>query len=61
MTTSATPATSAGEGTWASTTTPITVAVAGSSETISAFVVLGQTTTSIVQSSPVPARPLPVE
>jgi hypothetical protein len=34
--TSATPATSAGVGTCASTTTPMTVAVAGSSETISA-------------------------
>ena len=34
--TSATPASSVGEGICASTTTPITVAVAGSSETISA-------------------------
>ena len=34
--TSATPATSAAVGTWASTTMPITVAVAGSSDTISA-------------------------
>jgi len=34
--TSATPATSTGDGTWARTTMPITVAVAGSSETISA-------------------------
>ena len=36
--TSATPSASLGDGTWASTTTPITVAVAGSSETISAYV-----------------------
>ena len=35
-TTSVTPASSAADGTWASTMTPITVAVAGSSETISA-------------------------
>lgn len=34
--TSATPVSSAVEGIWASTATPITVAVAGSSETISA-------------------------
>jgi hypothetical protein len=34
--TSATPASSREDGTWASTTSPITVAVAGSSDTISA-------------------------
>jgi hypothetical protein len=34
--TKATPATSASDGIWASTAMPITVAVAGSSETISA-------------------------
>ena len=34
--TSAMPAASVADGTWVSTTSPITVAVAGSSETISA-------------------------
>jgi hypothetical protein len=34
--TNAMPAASVGDGTWVSTTSPITVAVAGSSETISA-------------------------
>src|SRR5215207_7494235 len=40
-TTSATPSTSAGDGTWPSTTIPITVAVAGSSETSRAYVARG--------------------
>ena len=41
-TTSATPAISAALGSWARTTIPITVAVAGSSDTISAYVARGE-------------------
>jgi hypothetical protein len=40
--TSATPVSSFVDGIWVSTTTPITVAVAGSSETISAYVARGR-------------------